>query len=137
MCTCGKFSIWRRAGQELSTEGQRSCSEADKSRERIESRFFTNGYQAVIISSVSLKECEECFFASYGVPGLYTIDESVFLMDEKGIWLAFVSSCQKWEGKVAVYTQKDKKYILPQGIKEWVERQKKFHTEGVVFKNFR
>ena len=91
----------------------------------------------VSLSDVSLKECEGCFFALYGVPGLYTIDESVFLMDEEGIWLAFVSSCQKWEGKVAVYTQKDKKYILPQGIKEWVERQKKFHTEGVVFKNFR
>lgn len=93
------------------------------------------GAWQVSLSDSYEQDCQDCFMLNFGVPGLYTEYESAFYFDATEMWLAFVSANLKDSSQIIVYTNSSSQN-MPEGISEWIERQKKYHKGEIKIKKF-
>lgn len=97
-------------------------------------------WEATLYDKMRTAECENCSYMAYDINGLFAVYESAFYIDDKGIWLAFVSADlpELEQKQIVVYAPRgSKQREMPLVLKKWVERLTPYHhSEGVLLKYF-
>ena len=85
-------------------------------------------------------DCHNCYFLTYGLAGLFTIEESAFYINKDEIWLAFLHNDYDNDKNnyIVMYTPEGKtEKDIPEEYKDWLDRLKPHFPNGIKFKYFK
>ena len=90
--------------------------------------------------SLDDNSCDECYYHSYGLPGLYTSIESAFYINRDEIWLAFLHLDDR--GKeyhcITMYAPNGKTIDdIPEKYDAWLTRLKPYFPNDIELKHFK
>ncbi|MBQ7632554.1 MAG: hypothetical protein IJS88_00375 [Alphaproteobacteria bacterium] len=89
--------------------------------------------------SLADNKCDKCHYHTYGLPGLYTITESAFYIDQDEIWVAFLHSdyANPQDEYIVIYALPDKEEKdIPAVFNTWLDRLKPQFPNGIKLKFF-
>lgn len=88
---------------------------------------------------MSLDDCHDCHFLTYGLPGLFTSVESAFYIDKDDLWVAFLHEDLENDKNnyIVMYALKGKTINdIPEKYNDWLVRLKQFFSKEIKLKHF-